>query len=452
MILKRKIYSQLLDWKNTTHGTKALLIEGARRIGKSTIVEEFAKNEYKSYVIIDFNDVSSIVTQAFENYLNDLDTFFMILSTEYGKTLYPKESIIILDEIQRYPKARQAIKALVQDGRYDYIETGSLISIKENVKDITLPSEERHIKMFPLDFEEFCWALGESQLSDYIKQCYADRKPLLEGFHNKAMLLFKQYMIIGGMPLPIVTYLTNNRNFTMADNEKRDILTLYKSDINKAEITYRNKIAAIFSQVPSFLSHHEKKVIFSKLGTPQTSNQFDDAFFWLNDSMICNVCYNCTDPNVGLALNEDHSSIKCYMGDTGLLMSHTFTENEVANGDLYKQIFHDNLGINEGMLYENIIAQSLVANGYNLYFYTKYNPEKHRSDIEIDFIISNDSKIKPKIFPIEVKSNKRYSTLSLDKFLTKFSGRIGYGIVIHPKNLSIANNKLFIPCYMTFCL
>ncbi|MBQ0099292.1 MAG: AAA family ATPase, partial [Firmicutes bacterium] len=242
MIFKRKIYSKLLDWKVTANGTKALLIEGARRIGKSTIVEEFAKKEYKSYIIIDFNDVSDIVIDAFEKYLNDLDTFFMILSTEYGKTLYPKESVIIFDEIQKYPKARQSIKKLVKDGRYDYIETGSLISIKENVKDITIPSEERHIKMFPMDFEEFCWALGEEKMVEYIKTCYENKTPLIDDFHHKAMMLFKQYMLVGGMPRPVASYLSNNRSFAEADIEKRDILSLYTNDINKADVTYRKKV------------------------------------------------------------------------------------------------------------------------------------------------------------------------------------------------------------------
>ncbi len=452
MIFKRKIYSKLLDWKVTANGTKALLVEGARRIGKSTIVEEFAKKEYKSYIFIDFNDVSDIVIDAFEKYLNDLDTFFMILSTEYGKTLYPKESVIIFDEIQKYPKARQSIKKLVKDGRYDYIETGSLISIKENVKDITIPSEERHIKMFPMDFEEFCWALGEEKMVEYIKTCYENKTPLIDDFHHKAMMLFKQYMLVGGMPRPVASYLSNNRSFAEADIEKRDILSLYTNDINKADVTYRKKVSAIFAQIPSFLSNHEKKVKFSKIGSGQRSNNLDEAFFWLNDSMMCNVCYNCTDPNVGLSLNEDHSSIKCYMGDTGLLISHTFSENEVKDGNLYKQVLHDNLSINEGMLFENNIAQSLIANGYDLYFYTKYNAEKHRNDMEIDFIISNNSKVKPKIFPIEVKSSKHYTTTSLNKFMTTFSERIGNGIVIHTKNLSVEDNKLFIPCYMTFCL
>ncbi len=452
MVFQRKIYKQLIEWKTNSANSKALLIEGARRIGKSTIVEEFGKAEYKSYLLIDFNDVSKVVTNAFDNYLGDLDSFFLILSTEYGVTLYPHESLIIFDEIQKFPKARQSIKKLVKDGRYHYIETGSLVSIKENVKDITIPSEERHIKMFPMDFEEFCIALGEQKMIDYIRLCFEKRKPLEENFHHKAMLLFKQYMLVGGMPKPVSEYIENGRSFAAADTEKRDILTLYQGDINKADTTYRSKVASIFQQIPSFLSQHEKRVRLSNIETNSTYPMYQDTFFWLGDSMIANECFNCTDPNVGLALNEDRTSVKCYMGDTGLLVSHAFSEKEIADGELYRRILHDDLSINEGMLFENVIAQILVANGYELFFYTRYSEEKHRNDIEIDFIISNGSKLKPKIYPIEVKSGKRYTTASLTRFMDTFSARIAEAYIIHPKNLSRSENILCLPAYMAFCL
>lgn len=452
MIFKRKIYEKLLHWKENFAHEKALLIEGARRIGKSTIVEEFGKAEYKSYLLIDFNDASNVVKDAFEKYLNDLDTFFMILSTEYGVTLYPNESLVIFDEIQQYPKARQSIKKLVKDGRYHYIETGSLISIKENVKDITIPSEERQLKMYPMDFEEFCWALKEENMVSYIRKCFDERKPLEDTLHHKAMMIFKQYMLVGGMPMSVSKYLKNNRDFSAADVEKRDILTLYTNDINKADVKYRSKVASIFAQIPSFLSQHEKRVRLSNIEENSTFPQYQDTFFWLGNSMIVNECFNCSDPNVGLSLNEDRTFVKCYMGDTGLLISHTFTENEIIEGELYKQIIHDNMAINEGMFFENAIAQCLVANGYPLFFYTHYSEEKHRNDIEIDFIISNGSKIKPKIYPIEVKSGKRYTTASLERFMERFSSRIGNGYIIHTKNLCVKDNIVCIPSYMTFCL
>lgn len=452
MIFKRKIYEKLLEWKKTSNSEKALLIEGARRIGKSTIVEEFGKREYKSYILIDFNDASKIVIDAFNKYLNDLDTFFMIISTEYGKQLYPGESLIIFDEVQQFPKARQSIKKLVKDGRYDYIETGSLISIQENVKDITIPSEERSIKMYPLDFEEFCWALHENILVTYIKKCFEELKPLEEDFHHKAMLLFKQYMLVGGMPKSVSAYLSNNRSFVKADTEKRDILTLYKNDIGKADVKYRSKVSSIFEQIPAFLSLHEKRVRLSNIESNANFPMYQDTFFWLNSSMMTNECFNCNDPNVGLSLNEDRTFIKCYLGDTGLLVSHTFTEKEIADGELYKQILHDNLSINEGMLFENAIAQQLVSNGYKLFFYTHYNEEKHRNDIEIDFLISNGSLIKPKIYPIEVKSSKRYKTESLERFINLYKKRIGKAYIIHPKNLFIKGDIICIPSYMTMCL
>lgn len=452
MLFRRKIYDKLVDWKKNGAGEKALLIEGARRIGKSTIVEEFAKREYRSYLLIDFNDASDVVKDAFHKYLNDLDTFFMILATEYNVTLFPKESLVIFDKIQKFPKARQSIKKLVHDGRYDYIETGSLISIRENVKDISIPSEERKLKMYPMDFEEFCWALKEEKLMEYIRICFNELKPLEEDLHHKAMLLFKQYMLVGGMPKAVEKYLVGNRNFAAADQEKRDILALYRDDINKVDRTYRAKVLSIFDQIPAFLSMHEKRVRLSNIEEGSSYPSYQDTFFWLGDSMIANECFNCTDPNVGLSLNEERTSIKCYMGDTGLLVSHAFDENEIAEEELYKQILHDKLSINEGMLFENAVAQSLVANGHKLFFYTHYNDEKHRNDMEIDFILSNNSRTKQKLYPIEVKSGKRYTTDSLNEFLKKFHQRIGRAYIIHTKNLTIKDEIICIPSYMAILL
>jgi len=452
MIFKRKIYQKLLDWKLKTNGRKALLIEGARRIGKSTIAEEFGRNEYKSILKIDFNTTTESVTNAFDNYLNDLDTLFMILSAEYNVVLYQRDSLIILDEIQQCPKARQAIKYLVADGRYDYIETGSLISIKENVDGITLPSEERRISMYPMDFEEFGWAMNENALMDYIRKCFESKTPLEQGLHAKAMLLFRQYMIVGGMPKSIDTYIDSGRNFEMADMEKRDILQLYRNDIMKIKSGYRSNVLAIFDQIPAFLSKAERRVVMSKVEKGSTFPKYHDTFFWLADSMIVNQCFNCSDPNVGLSLNEDRTYVKCYMGDTGLLISHTFDENEISDGELYKELLLGKLSVNEGMFYENAVSQMLVAAGHKLFFYTRYNPEKHRNDIEIDFILSNASKLKYKIYPIEVKSKDKYSTTSLDRFDELFHQRIGNSYVIHPRNLKIEDNRIFIPAYMTFCL
>lgn len=452
MIFKRKIYDRLLSWKKESDGKKALLVEGARRIGKSTVVEEFAKREYRSYILIDFAKASEDVKSYFHLHLNDLDTFFMLLSVQYGKELYPRESIIIFDEVQLFPKAREAIKYFVADGRYDFIETGSLISIKENVKDIVIPSEERHVKMYPMDFEEFCWALNEKPLIPYIRTCFEKRVPLERSLHDKAMLLFKQYLLVGGMPKAVAEFLNRQKNFGAADAEKRDILALYRGDIMKIQAQYRAKVLAIFDQIPGLLSRHEKRVVFNRIAEGSIAEQYEETFFWLSDSMVCNECRRTNDPNVGLSLNESDTYIKCYLGDTGLLVSHAFDENELLEDEVYKQILAGKLGLNEGMLYENMIAQMLTSNGHRLFFYTHYNEEKRRNDIEIDFIISNNSKTKYKMYPIEVKSGTNYSVESLLKFREKFKSRIGECYIIHPRNLTVKEDILCIPPYMTICL
>lgn len=452
MALKRKIYKKLLAWKEKSNGSRAILVEGARRIGKSTICEEFAKNEYESYILIDFAKKDKTVEEYFTNYLNDLDTFFMLLSTYFKTPLTRRKSIIIFDEVQMFPLARASIKYLVADGRFDYIETGSLISIKENVKDIVIPSEEHCIKMYPLDFEEFCWALGEDELLEYIKKCFNQSLPLEQNLHNKAMLLFKQYMLVGGMPKPLVLFIENNKEFSQSDIVKREILDLYRNDIMKIKSQYRTKVLSIFDAIPGLLSQHEKRIVFKDIQPGSFADQYNETFFWLSDSMITIECFLSSDPNIGLSVNEVRSYVKCYMGDTGLLLSHAFDENELLEEDLYSQILNDKLSLNEGMLYENAIAQMLTANGHKLYFYTSYNPEKHRNDIEIDFLISNNSKLKYKLFPIEVKSSKTYKTTSLKRFREKYQSRIGECYIIHPKNFAIKDGIICIPPYMTMCL
>ncbi len=306
--------------------------------------------------------------------------------------------------------------------------------------------------MHPLDFEEFGWAMGEEQMMEYIRKCFQDKKPLELGIHSKAMLLFRQYIIVGGMPKSLSAFIENGRDFAKADLEKRDILALYRNDMMKINSPYRSSVVSIFDQIPAFLSKSERRVIMSKVEKGATFPKYYDTFFWLSDSMIANECFNCSDPNVGLSLNEDRTFVKCYMGDTGLLISHTFDENEISDGELYREILFGKLSINEGMFYENVIAQMLVSAGHKLYFYTHYNVEQHRNDIEIDFILSNSSKLKYKIYPIEVKSKDRYTTKSLEKFNDRFHQRIGGNYVIHPKNLVVAKDTIYIPAYMAFCL
>ena len=452
LLFERKIYKELLAWKNETHGEKALLIEGARRIGKSTIAEEFAKNEYRSYLLIDFTIASEFVKNAFNNYLNDLDTFWMLIQSEYHKELFLRDSLVIFDEIQKFPKAREAIKYLVRDGRYDILETGSLISIHENVKDINIPSEERDIKMYPMDFEEFAEALGESQLLRYIRMCFEKHIPPDEHMHNKAGLLFREYMLVGGMPKAVSKYLESGKSFHAADVEKRDILVTYRNDIGKIASSYRTKVLSVFDQIPAFLSQHEKRVRLKSIEGGEGID-YEETFFWLSDSMIVNECFNSTDPNVGLSLNEDRTYIKCYLCDTGLLISHTFDESQLAEDNLYLKILKNRLSVNKGMFFENAVAQCLTAGGHKLYYYNHYNETLHRNDMEIDFLISEGSKISGKLNAIEVKSSKNYTTTSLSAFLNRYGRkRIKNAYVIHPKSYQEANGIIYLPAYMSFCL
>lgn len=452
MKLKRKFYDKMIAWKKRSAGKSALLIEGARRVGKSTTAIRFAQEQYRSYILVDFATVSSSLKHSFENDLNDLDTFFQNLSLEYAVPLYQRESLIIFDEVQRFPKAREAIKYLVADGRYDYVEIGSLISIKENVKDIVLPSEEEKLSMFPLDFEEFLWAAGEQTLADYIRQCWQDRTSLEDRFHKRATRLIREYMLVGGMPQSVVSYFESGKDFAEADANKRRILGLYEDDIKKAAGKYRTRVSALFDSLPGFLSTHEKKVVLSKIDGSGTFDKYDSPFFWLGDSMICNLCYRCSDPHVGLALNRDNSAVKCYMGDTGLLVSHAFSENELATMNLYRDIIAGRLSLNEGMLHENLVAQMLVACGKKLYFYTHYNEQKHRNDIEIDFLVSNESKLSFKVMPVEVKSSKNYSAVSYGKFKGRFKERVGDSYIVHPKAFACDESGYKIPTYMLFCV
>lgn len=448
--LKRKIYDDLILWKEKYSKKYALLVEGARRIGKSTICEKFAKENYKSYILIDFARASKDIKENFHNNLNNLDVFYQNIMLEYNTKLYQGESILIFDEVQVFPRAREVIKYLVADGRYSFIETGSLISIKENVENILIPSEEHKIKMYPLDFEEFLWAAGEEVFAEYIKECANKKIPLQDKNHNRAMRLFKEYILVGGMPQSVVAYFENNRDFESADVAKREILALYKDDIKKSSKKYNLKVSALFDNISGFLLKHDKKIVLSEFGRNNTYSNFSDHLFWIDDSMICNLCYKCNDPNVGFALNKDDSSVKCYMGDTGLLVSHTFSENELASNNLYLNIIKGKLSINEGMFYENVIAQMIVSKGKKLYFYTHYNEVLHRNDIKIDFMITNDSITNLKVYPIEVKSAKNYTTVSYDKFKAKFGKRISNSFIVHPKQLVVDETGVKVPPYMFF--
>ena len=447
--MRRKIYNQLIEWKKDGAGKTALLIDGARRVGKSYVAEEFAKAEYKSYLLIDFNQVDDEVKNLFQHYLTDLDTLFMYLSSYYNVTLYEHESLIIFDEIQMFPRARAALKYLVLDGRYDYLETGSLMSIKKKVKDIVIPSEERHIKMYPMDFEEFLWALGNDNIMEIIRKHFEDRKEMGQIMHRKAMDYFRQYLIVGGMP-QVVQEFVSRKDFTKVDRIKRDILTLYRADIIKHATGYEMKVESIFDEIPAQLQKHEKQFKLSSLKKEARFREYEDALFWLDDSMISNICYNTTEPSIGLKLNMDRMTLKCYMGDTGLLISHAFDEKGLVNEEIYKKILFGKLEVNEGMIMENIVAQMLSASGHKLYFYSNSSRDDKDARMEIDFLISK-SKISNRhnISPIEVKSSKNYTLTSLRKFMKRYSEQLNEAYVLHMNDLKIEDGIIYLPLYMT---
>lgn len=447
--MRRKIYTELLKWKEEEAGRTALLIDGVRRVGKSYIVENFAKQEYKSYIIIDFNRVNQEVTELFENYLNDLDLFFMYLSNYYNVKLYERDTLIIFDEVQLFPRARAAIKYLVADGRYDYIETGSLMSIKKNVKDIVIPSEERHLRMYPLDFEEFLWALDNESLMDFIKVFFEKKKSLGAALHRKAMDYFRQYMIVGGMPQAVERYV-ETKDFERVDRVKRDILELYRADIVKHAQGYEMKVEQIFDDIPAQLQKHDKKFKLSSLKKEARFRDYEDAIFWLSDAMIVNVCYNSTAPNIGLKLNMDRVTMKCYMADTGLLISHAFDENGIVSEEIYKKLLFDKLEVNKGMIMENIVAQMLVASGHKLYFYNNPSRDDASLRMEIDFLIAK-SKITSKhnISPIEVKSGGKYTLTSLKKCREKYTEQLDTLYVLHKNDLKVEEGIVYLPLYMT---
>ena len=438
-----------MKWKKEENGRVALMIDGARRVGKSFIVEEFAKNEYLSYILIDFAHVEDEVKSYFLDYKTDFDAFFSHLSLLFRVPLHERNSLIIFDEVQCFPPAREAIKYLVKDGRYDYIETGSLISINKNVKDILIPSEERHVKMYPMDFEEFLWAMGEDMLMPFIKECFLKRHPLGPALHRRAMDYFRQYMIVGGMPQAVEMY-ANTKSFERTDRVKRDIIDLYRSDIRKYAKGYESKVVRIFDTIPGQLQKHEKKFQLSALKKQARFRDYESSFLWLEDSMVANICHAATEPSVGLRMKQDDSTLKCYMGDTGLLISHSFDEVTIAKEELFRKLLLDKLEINKGMLVENIVAQMLVSGNHKLYFFSSYSKEKSQDTMEVDFLLPKATiSSRHNISPIEVKSGVRYTTSSLDKFRRKYGQQLAESYIIHSGDLKITDNTIYLPLYMT---
>ncbi len=445
LIIKRKIEQELLNWKLKSEGRSAALISGARRVGKSYVAEHFAQKYYKTYILIDFSAATEEIKELFINQSNDLDTFFGMLQALLSTKLYDRESVIIFDEVQLFPKARELIKRLVADGRYDYIETGSLMSIRKNTQDILIPSEEHEIDMYPLDFEEFLWALGEDMLFNIVRNAYENKKPLGDAVHRKIMALFRQYMIIGGMPQAVAKYAAT-KDFAAVDEIKRDILHLYRSDIYKHGGGEADRIEAVYNTIPNQLSNANKRFMFSEIGSGARHREYADALLWLKDSKIVNICYNTTEPTVGLIMRMDMASFKCYQADTGLLVSQCFSKKMLSKEEIYKKMITGKLEFNNGMLMENVVAQMLKAGGNDLYFYSETEDR-----MEIDFITTKDVITSRKnIVPIEVKSGKNYLARSLEKFQKKYGQQVGKAIILHDGDLAVndENKTIYLPVYM----
>ncbi|MBD5255682.1 MAG: ATP-binding protein [Barnesiella sp.] len=446
--MKRKIYNKILQWKQRWNGRTALLVDGARRIGKSWIVEEFGRREYESYIVIDFNNVSNDIIDLFENYLTDLDTFFMRLSIFKKVKLHERKSLIIFDEVQMYPRARAAIKYLVADGRYDYIETGSLVSINRNVADIVIPSEEVRMNMYPMDLEEFMWAIGEDMLYDYVRSQYEKLKPMGQAMHRRMMDVVRAYLLVGGMPQAVLTYI-ERKDLNDVDAVKRNILALYRNDISKYAGRSAPKVTMIFDNIPALLQQHEKRFRPAMVIKGSRMKDFAEPMFWLDESRVVNFCFNSTEPSVGLALNKEFSKVKLYMADTGLLISMAFDSRELEKDKVYEKILRGKLEFNKGMLIENLVAQILCCNGHPLFYYTCSSRDNAEDRMEIDFLIRKKHVTsRHNICPIEVKSSNGYTLTSLNKFRRKFASYLDRSIVLHTKDLMVTDEIVYLPVYM----
>lgn len=438
-MFKRKIYSKLLEWKQESNGNTALLVEGARRIGKSTVVEEFGKNEYKSYILIDFATASKTVKELFED-ISDLDYLFLQLQLQYKVDLHERDSLIIFDEVQLCPLARQAIKSLVKDHRYDYIETGSLVSIKQNVKDILIPSEERKISMYPMDYEEFLWALGDTSTIQLLKKVFESKKPLGEQMNRKLLRDFRLYMLIGGMPQAVNEYIQTN-NFRKVDMIKRDILSLYEDDFKKIDPT--GKISLIFDAIPAQLNKNASRYQISSVLEGGRADRTLELIAQLKDSQTVLVAYHANDPNAGMSNNKDLSKYKLFLCDTGLFVTLMFKDKDFTENTIYEKLLNDKLNANLGYLYENVVSQLLVANGDDLFYHTFMN-ESSRHNYEIDFLLARGNKV----CPIEVKSSGYKAHTSLDAFTQKFADRILWRYLVYTKDLSKDEDIICLPVYM----
>ena len=442
-VFKRKIYERLLKWKKESNGSSALLVQGARRIGKSTIVEEFARREYQSYILVDFTKCSQEVKDLF-NDVSDLNYIFLRLQLVYNVQLIERHSLIIFDEVQFQPKARQAIKSFVEDHRYDYIETGSLISIRKNTENILIPSEEERISMYPMDYEEFRWALGDNVTIPLLRSVWEHPQPLKEA-HRKLMRDFRLYMLIGGMPQAVDTYLDSN-NFEAVDRAKRLILDLYDEDFGKIDPS--GKAARIFAAIPAQLNSNASRYQISSVIAGASAEDYVELISEMEKSMTVNISHHCDDPNVGLAANEDLTQYKMFTGDTGLFVTLAFKDKAFTENVIYEHLLNDKLSTNLGYLYENTIAQMLTASGNKLFYHT-WPTESGKHNYEIDFLLSRGTKIAP----VEVKSSSYKTHKSMDKFGEKFSSRIANDrFIVYPKDYAKDGVLKYLPAYLAYFL
>ena len=440
-LFKRKLYDRLLEWKRVQNGMSAILLEGARRVGKSTLVELFAKNEYESYILIDFNEASEDVKSLFNNLMN-MDYIFLQLQAIYNVVLKKRKSVIVFDEVQNCPPARQAIKYLVKDGRYDYIETGSLISIKKNTKNITLPSEEERATLYPMDYEEFRWAMGDEATVPVLRTFYEQRIPLDRAFREK-IRDFRLYMLVGGMPQAVEAYLETN-NFSMVDLAKRSILRIYQDDFQKLDPTGR--LETLFMEIPSQLSQTSNRYKpYAVLGDVD-EDKLIELMKDLEDSKTVLFSYHSNDPNVGMSLTKDISKYKIFCADTGLFVTLAFWDKDRTENVIYQKLLNDKLSTNLGYIYENVIAQTLAASGNKLFYYTW--PKDNNHNYEIDFLLSHGSKL----CPIEMKSSGYKTHKSLDMFCEKFSARVGERYLIYTKDYGQDGTTTLLPVMMTMFL
>lgn len=439
LVFKRKIYEEILEWKEKRSNKYALLIKGARRVGKSTIAEEFAKNEFKSYILIDFAHTSKEIIELFDDTYN-LDFFFLKLQQLTGVRLYKNESVIIFDEVQLLPKARQAIKYLVADGRYKYIETGSLLSIKKNTRDILIPSEEHKISMYPMDFEEFLWAIGDDITADTIKMLLKNKKAAGNAMHRNLMRVFRLYMLIGGMPQAVETYIEQN-NLQAVDEVKREIVDLYEEDFTKIDGT--GLAGDIYDAIPANLSSNASRYVLSNAREGTRAEQVRELIPDMLSSFTVNIAYHANNPGVGMSLTKDSGRYKLFLSDVGLFVTLAFKDKNYTDNVIYNKLLSDKLDANLGYIYENVVAQMLTAKGNNLFYYTMDSDTSNHL-YEIDFLIS----VRDKICPIEVKSGNYRSHKSLDVFCDKFSNRISDKYVVHTKDYKWENDINYIPVYM----